>query len=96
MEETLLQHHDRLLRVTVDRFPKYHPEVSGEELEYDWECFKLFNRHLNMREKKDKRMLHINESFQNIKGIKLYGWEQKFIDKIESIYKEETALKHHS
>ena len=49
-----------------------------------------------MREKKDKRMLHINESFQNIKGIKLYGWEQKFIDKIESIYKEETALKHHS
>ena len=38
-------------------------------------------------------MLHINESFQNIKGVKLYGWENKFIDKIENIYKEEIGLK---
>ena len=38
-------------------------------------------------------MLHINESFQNIKGVKLYGWENKFIDKIENIYKEEIGMK---
>ena len=38
-------------------------------------------------------MHHINESFNNIKGIKLYGWENKFIDKIESIYKKEIQLK---
>ena len=38
-------------------------------------------------------MLHINESFQNIKGIKLYGWENKFIDKMENIYKEEIEMK---
>lgn len=44
------------------------------------------------REKTDKRMSHINESFQNIKGVKLYGWENKFLDKIENIYQEESAL----
>ena len=38
-------------------------------------------------------MLHINESFQNIKGVKLYGWENKFLDKIENIYKEEINMK---
>ena len=46
-----------------------------------------------IQEKTDKRMLHINESFQNIKGVKLYGWENKFIDKIENIYKEEIEMK---
>ena len=34
----------------------------------------------------------INESFQNIKGIKLYGWEHKFLSKIDTIYEEETVL----
>ena len=47
----------------------------------------------DIQEKTDKRMLHINESFQNIKGIKLYGWENKFINKIENIYKEEIEMK---
>ena len=46
-----------------------------------------------VRENYGKRMLHINESFQNIKGIKLYGWENKFIDKMENIYKEEIEMK---
>ena len=46
-----------------------------------------------IRENYGKRMLHINESFQNIKGIKLYGWENKFIDKIENIYQEENNLR---
>ena len=45
------------------------------------------------REKSDKRVGHINESFQNIKGVKLYGWETKFLEKIEAIYQEESALK---
>jgi ABC-type bacteriocin/lantibiotic exporter with double-glycine peptidase domain len=38
------------------------------------------------REKHDKRMSYINESFHNIKGVKLYGWESKFLDKIEKVY----------
>lgn len=49
--------------------------------------------HKEIQEKTDKRMLHINESFQNIKGVKLYGWENKFINKIENIYKEEVSIK---
>ena len=44
------------------------------------------------REKHDKRMGHINESFHNIKGVKLYGWEMKFLEKIEALYQEEIAL----
>jgi len=51
------------------------------------------DKHKEIREKTDKRMLHINESFQNIKGVKLYGWENKFIDKIEGIYREEVDIK---
>ena len=39
-----------------------------------------------IRDKTDKRMLHINESFQNIKGIKLYGWENKLLNRIENVY----------
>ena len=35
------------------------------------------------RTKTEKRMQHINESFQNIKGVKLYGWENKFINKLQ-------------
>ena len=37
-------------------------------------------------------MENINESFQNIKGVKLYGWEGKFLEKIENIYKEEVVI----
>ena len=44
------------------------------------------------REKHDKRMSHINESFHNIKGVKLYGWESKFLEKIEALHQEEVAL----
>ena len=33
---------------------------------------------------------------KNIKGIKLYGWENKFLNKIEDIYVEEIALKNRS
>ena len=46
-----------------------------------------------IHEKSTKKTLYINESFQNIKGVKLYGWENKFIDKIENVWKEEFSLK---
>ena len=45
-----------------------------------------------LRSKTDKRMQHVNESFQNIKGVKLYGWENKFLNKIENIYQEANDL----
>ena len=45
-----------------------------------------------LRTKTDKRMQHVNESFQNIKGVKLYGWENKFLKKIEGIYQEANDL----
>jgi len=34
-------------------------------------------------------MKHINEAFQNIKGLKLYGWENKFLKMIGSVQEEE-------
>ena len=48
--------------------------------------------HKEKRVKHDKRMAHINESFHNIKGVKLQGWENKFLEKIEAIYQEELDL----
>lgn len=50
------------------------------------------NIKLEARDLTDKRISLINECFQNIKGVKLYGWEQKFLAKIEDIYGAETAL----
>jgi len=37
-------------------------------------------------------MLHINESFNNIKSVKLFGWENKFLNNIGNTYKEELAI----
>ena len=37
-------------------------------------------------------MLHIYESFLNAKSIKLFGWETKFLNSIETTYKEESAI----
>ena len=28
---------------------------------------------------REKRLLNINESFHNIKSVKLFGWESKFL-----------------
>ena len=44
------------------------------------------------RDKKTKRTLHISESFNNIKTVKLYGWEQKFSKMINDVYEEELAI----
>ena len=41
-------------------------------------------------------MKHVNESFQNIKGIKLYGWVSKFLEKIDKLHEEEVALQDRS
>ena len=37
-------------------------------------------------------MLHIYESFYNTKSIKLFGWENKFLNTIETTYNEELAI----
>ena len=44
------------------------------------------------RGKTEQRNLYINESFNNIKTVKLFGWEQDFIEKIDQVYNEELAL----
>jgi hypothetical protein len=54
-EETLLQHHGRLLGVKVERTPKCHPEIAGEGIEHDWGCAKGVNRRLPMSEKRTKK-----------------------------------------
>lgn len=44
------------------------------------------------RSKKEQRSLYINEAFNNIKTVKLFGWEPDFIQKIDEVYKEEIEL----
>jgi ABC-type multidrug transport system fused ATPase/permease subunit len=44
------------------------------------------------RGKKEQRTLYINESFNNIKAVKLFGWEPDFLEKVDSVYKEELVL----
>lgn len=39
-----------------------------------------------------QRALQINESFNNIKSVKLFGWEAKFMSAIEAIYRKELKL----
>ena len=39
-----------------------------------------------------ERALHVNEAFGNIKSIKLFGWEAKFLATIEAIYRRELEL----
>ena len=44
------------------------------------------------REFSTERMKYINESFYNIKSLKLFGWESKFLSKIEDCYLSEKDL----
>jgi hypothetical protein len=62
-EETLLQHHGRLLGVKAERTPKCHPEIAGEGIEHDWGCAKGVCRRLPTSEKRTKKKL--GESVQN-------------------------------
>ena len=41
---------------------------------------------------KDERMMKTSEGFNHAQNLKLYGWEQKFGDKISEIYNEEMRL----
>ena len=51
-EETLLQHHGILLNVIIDLTPKYHPDISGEGVEYSWAAAKINYHRLRITEKR--------------------------------------------
>ena len=42
--------------------------------------------------KKEKRSLYINESFNNIKTVKLFGWEPDFLAKVDAVFQEELEI----
>ena len=44
------------------------------------------------RGKREKRSLYINESFNNIKTVKLFGWEPDFLDKVNTVLQEELEI----
>ena len=45
-------------------------------------------RHSKHRE----RTMYVNESFNNIKTVKLFGWEPDFLKKVDEVYQEELKL----
>ena len=45
-------------------------------------------RHSKHRE----RTMYVNESFNNIKTVKLFGWEPDFLRKVDEVYQEELKL----
>ena len=45
-----------------------------------------------IRQLDDQRNTYTVESLTNIKTLKLYGWEQKFKNKIEGLYQESTKM----
>ena len=53
-EETLLQYHDHLLIVIIDRTPNCHPEmITWEGIKYSWVIAKpMYQKLLPMKEKK--------------------------------------------
>jgi hypothetical protein len=55
-ETTLLQHHGTSMGVIVDRFPKCHPEIAGEGIEYSWGRCKNMYRALPLSSKKSKEL----------------------------------------
>ena len=58
-EETLLQHHARLLGADVDHSPKAHPECAGEGVEYAWGFSKLVYRRAPLVSKKKKEKFRL-------------------------------------
>ena len=45
-----------------------------------------------LRGKREKRNLYINESFNNIKTVKLFGWEPDFLQKVDEVFQEEMDI----
>jgi len=44
------------------------------------------------RESSQKRDLYINESFNNIKTLKLFGWESNYLQAVDKVQQEELAF----
>mmetsp|Transcript_36652 Transcript_36652/g.48120 ORF Transcript_36652/g.48120 Transcript_36652/m.48120 type:complete len:809 (+) Transcript_36652:302-2728(+) len=44
------------------------------------------------RGKREQRSLYINESFSNIKTVKLFGWEPDFLKKVDEVFQEELDI----
>ena len=47
-------------------------------------------------QKRQQRTLFINESFTNIKTVKLFGWEPDFLTKVDDVFQEELAVEDQS
>lgn len=45
-----------------------------------------------LREKQEERSLAISESFNNIKTIKLFGWETNFLERADNVYQEQLLV----
>ena len=45
-----------------------------------------------LKSKREKRSLYINESFNNIKSVKLFGWEPDFLHKVDEVFQEEMDI----
>ena len=45
-----------------------------------------------LRGKREMRNLYINESFNNIKTLKLFGWESNYLDMVDGVFKEELEI----
>ena len=45
-----------------------------------------------LKQKRQARSLLINESFTNIKTVKLFGWESNFQSKVDNIFQEELTI----
>jgi ABC-type multidrug transport system fused ATPase/permease subunit len=45
-----------------------------------------------LKGKREKRNLYINEAFNNIKTVKLFGWEPDFLQKVDEVFQEEMDI----
>ena len=57
-EITLLQNHRIKMGVIIDRSSKYHQEIAGEGIEYDWGLSKLHYRRNPLKYKRSKEKFH--------------------------------------
>ena len=53
-EKSMLEYYGEKLGVTVDSSPKYHPEISGEGIEYCWGMSKVWYRKQPLEKKRIK------------------------------------------
>ena len=53
-QEILLQYYAKELGVESDRSPVCHPEITGEEIEFNWGCAKVYYRSQPIKKKRLK------------------------------------------